>query len=266
MQVSKSAKMVEWLTLSLRRPREAFDRVATVIDVTRDALFARAPAYRTSNIDEVLCELFVRLSINGTSYDAELARVESSVQERMGNLGASAPIDRIHSADRSLARLCYVCCRLVKPGLVLETGVAYGVTSAFILEAMAANDHGALHSVDLPPLGPQVSDYVGVLVADGVRNRWTLHRGVTKRVLPRLLPTLGPIDMFVHDSLHTYKNISMELDLVTPRLTSKSIVIADDVHENVAFEEWVGRQKPTFVGVVKEERKDSILGVAVVDA
>jgi hypothetical protein len=40
--------------------------------------------------------------------------------------------------------------RSLKPRVIVETGVASGLSSAHILRALAANGTGTLHSIDLP--------------------------------------------------------------------------------------------------------------------
>ena len=92
--------------------------------------------------------------------------------------------------DRTLGRLCYLACRLMKPEVVVETGVLYGITSTYILQALVINGAGVLHSVDLPPARDGSEDLVGCLVPDRLRRMWQFHRGISRRVLPRLLPSL----------------------------------------------------------------------------
>ena len=46
--------------------------------------------------------------------------------------------------------LLYVICRVMKPTNVIETGVASGASSAFILLGLDKNQHGTLYSIDLP--------------------------------------------------------------------------------------------------------------------
>jgi len=262
MAVSKANKLMQWVKLSVRNPIEAIDRIATIIDVRSDKLFVDPPDYDTVQLVDVLERLSGLNGLHQDSIRAEAAEIETQVKERMGSL-TDAPIAHIHSADFALARLCYAAVRVLKPNTVLETGVAYGVTSAFILEALERNGKGTLHSVDLPPLGPNVDRYVGILIRDAVRGRWKLTRGVSKRVLPGILKSLGTVDLFVHDSLHTYKNISFELEQVTPHLAGAGAVIADDIDENPAFLEWSRKHRPGYSAVVKEEVKDSMLGVAL---
>lgn len=262
MATSKADKLKEWFLLTLRSPGEAIDRISTLLDVKSDKMFVKPPDYQTVQLSEVFAKL---ASMNGLHMDSilqEAAEVEEAVKERISGL-QNAPINHIHSADFALARLCYAAVRIMKPETIVETGVAYGNTSAFILEALEKNQQGTLHSIDLPPLGPNVDDFVGILIRDAVRSRWKLVRGTSKRVLPPLLKSLGNVDMFVHDSLHTYKNISFELELVTPHLNKTSVVIADDIDENPAFMEWSNRYEPGYSAVVQEEVKTSMLGVAL---
>jgi hypothetical protein len=182
---------------------------------------------------------------------------------RIAGLQQETAISQAHSADPVLARFCFAACRALEPLAVVETGVAYGVTSAFVLKALALNGRGVLHSIDLPPLGRGAGSVVGALVPAELRTRWVLHRGVSGRLLPGLLEELGSVDVFLHDSLHTYRNMRLELDLVTPRLARPSFVIADDVGGNAAFERWCADVGPAAKGVLAEEGKDALFGFAL---
>src|SRR6185295_2535073 len=50
---------------------------------------------------------------------------------------------------RSVHRFLYLTVRLMQPGLVVETGVFDGVSSALILRALEDNCYGRLISIDL---------------------------------------------------------------------------------------------------------------------
>jgi hypothetical protein len=41
-----------------------------------------------------------------------------------------------HHADFILIRLCYMVCLILKPDVIVETGVAYGINTAFILKVL----------------------------------------------------------------------------------------------------------------------------------
>lgn len=143
-----------------------------------------------------------------------------------------------HDASFPLATLCYAWCRKHKPGLVIETGVGHGVTSAFILQALAMNQSGELWSIDLPPLGSE--EFSGCFVPDSKRSRWRLERGRSRRILPTLLREAGTVDMFLHDSLHTAKNMNFEFSAAWPYIKKGGLLVSDDVtFFNNSFQEFV---------------------------
>jgi Methyltransferase domain len=139
--------------------------------------------------------------------------------------------------DAALARAAWCVARHTQPQIAVETGVARGFTTRVILEALEADGAGRLYSIDLPPPLEErrLAEETGVAVADQVRGRWTLIRGSSRRRLPGLLRDLGTIDMFVHDSRHTYRNISFELGLAWPALRPGGFLLADDVGANGGF-------------------------------
>jgi hypothetical protein len=256
-------KLAGAVGLLARDPRELVEVVVDQAQRAVEPLRAR-PSAVGRPLEEVAAEVGGALATDVAAFLREdgLAEIDAEVRERTEHLGTEVPFPLAHNAAPSLARLCYALCRALRPALVLETGVAYGVSSSFILKALALNGGGELHSVDRPPVRPGVEDYVGALVPDELRARWTLHRRTSRRVLPRLLPQLDGLSLFVHDSQHTYRNVSWELRTVTPRLTRPAAVLVDDTAANCAFEHWIDRARPAFSAVVAEEP----VGVAVLGA
>src|SRR5262249_52393950 len=59
-----------------------------------------------------------------------------------------------NDGDAGLTRAIWCLVRQLKPQRVVETGVAHGMTSRFILEALQMNGEGRLWSIDLPPFEP----------------------------------------------------------------------------------------------------------------
>ena len=144
-----------------------------------------------------------------------------------------------NDGDPALIRAIWSLVRHLRPQRIVETGVAHGVTSRFILEALARNGGGRLWSIDLPPLQTEWQDQVGIAVSDELRDRWTLVRGSSRVRLAPLLVALGAIDLFVHDSLHSRRNVLFELDRVWPALRPGGAIVVDDVDANSAFREFV---------------------------
>jgi hypothetical protein len=190
-----------------------------------------------------------------------LVAVERHVSIRLQELRVDAvPFGIFHNGTTTLGRLCYAACRVLRPSVVVETGVAYGVTSAYILQALAENGEGELHSIDLPPLGPDAEKHVGYLVPQEFRNRWNLHIGSSRKLLPALLRQSGGTDIFVHDSLHTYSHMKMEFTLALNALRPAGILIADDVEGNRAFQEALQDSRMESWFAIREKDKNAICG------
>jgi predicted O-methyltransferase YrrM len=165
----------------------------------------------------------------------------ASVQDRLAQPHGGGDDEAVRIAaglagDPSLGELAYLVVRAARPEHVVETGVAGGVTSAFVLAALADNGTGRLDSVDLPPLAMVAAGLVGELVPDALRERWSYHWGSSRRLLPGLLaPPAGTLDIFIHDSDHSYEGMRRELEAAWPCLRPGGWLIADDVHHHSAF-------------------------------
>lgn len=148
-------------------------------------------------------------------------------------------------ADPALGAMTWCAVRHLHPTKVLETGVARGVTTRIILEAMSLNGTGHLWSVDLPhPLRPELHKETAAAVSSGCRERWTYVRGSSRRRLPSLVSHLQEIDLFLHDSLHTARNMRFELRTVWPAMRSGGVMLVDDV-DNQAFRNFLhGADRP----------------------
>ena len=142
--------------------------------------------------------------------------------------------------EPGLARAAWCAIRHTRPERVVETGVARGFTSRIMLEALERNDKGQLWSVDLPPVqAPELHAQIGAAVEARLRHRWTYIRGTSTQRLPKLVNQLGAIDLFVHDSRHTERNVLFELNRVWPALSPGGFLMADDIDMNWGFHSFV---------------------------
>jgi Methyltransferase domain len=166
--------------------------------------------------------------------------------------------------DARLGWVAWCLARHLQPTRIVETGVARGLTTRVLLEALERNGSGRLWSIDLPPLlEHQFADETGVAVPDRLRERWTLLRGSSRRRLPRLLADLGEIDLFVHDSTHTTRNLRFELDHAWPELASDGAVLIDDVEKNFATGEFVQAHPGTPLVIWPSEDDEVLIGCIV---
>lgn len=136
-----------------------------------------------------------------------------------------------YSIEEGSAFLIYALVRTLKPNTILETGVANGHSSYFILSALRANGCGLLHSVDR-------STEVGGLLDSAERQYWRLHvlspAGLKKSFL-NILETIPALDLFLHDSDHSYSWQAFELDAALKKIAAGGIVACDDCDSSYAF-------------------------------
>jgi predicted O-methyltransferase YrrM len=170
-----------------------------------------------------------------------------------------------HAGDFDIIML-YALVRLTKPEIVVETGVASGRSSWAILTAMAVNQKGRLYSIDLPKhySGRKPKSYLtkegrqelcgflpegkdpGWLVPERLRSRWTLILRESKNELPKLVEKLEKIDIFYHDSEHSYENMKFEYETVWPKIFEGGLLLSDDVNWNNAFKEFLKNNPHKF--------------------
>ncbi|MFC1868981.1 class I SAM-dependent methyltransferase [Thermodesulfobacteriota bacterium] len=131
--------------------------------------------------------------------------------------------------------LLYLLVRLLKPSRIIETGVASGASSAYILQALIDNQKGEMHSIDLPPENLPRGRESGWIVPEILRERWHIYIGDSKRILKDLLDQTGIIDIFLHDSLHTYEHMTWEFNTAWEYLRKGGFFLSHDVGANEAF-------------------------------
>jgi predicted O-methyltransferase YrrM len=151
--------------------------------------------------------------------------------------------------------MLYMLVRKYQPKIVVETGVARGASSAYILCAMRENGFGHLYSIDLPAQKVAVEENtqreshrytlsdgqthkhyeIGHRVPDYLKDKWTLILQDSKIALPELMQQLGSIDFFYHDSLHTFEHMQFEFDTAWPHINPGGLLLSDDVLWNRAY-------------------------------
>lgn len=153
------------------------------------------------------------------------------------------------------AEMLWLLVRGRKPRTVVETGVCNGFSSAVLLEALAANGAGRLISIDLPEFtDPLLNTFnmwegkagavipagreVGWLVREGLRSGWRLELGRSQDLLPALLSETRPIELFIHDSEHSYENQLFEFREAYKALGPDGILVATDITWSDAFEDF----------------------------
>lgn len=156
----------------------------------------------------------------------------------------------------------YLATRALRPAVVCESGVFDGQSSAVILQALADNRDGILVSIDLPasskiegsthnmvfktlPPGQQP----GWAIPDSLRDRHRILLGDSRDVLQQVIEEHPEIDVFFHDSLHTFEHMSYEYNTAWPALREGGILVSDDVGWNLAFHSFCRQHTRDYVSV-----------------
>lgn len=143
-----------------------------------------------------------------------------------------------NDGDAGFIRAIWRVIRHLRPQRVVETGVAHGMTSRFVLEALQRNDTGRLWSIDLPPFNPEKRKEVGIAVTDALKKNWRYIAGTSRHKLPKLLTELNSVDLFIHDSSHNYSTVTFELESVWPFLRPGGVIVVDDIDISLAFRDF----------------------------
>jgi len=189
---------------------------------------------------------------------------KSAITELVKELYSSGLLQYLHtrlqeagdvggSIDYESGTVLYVLVRIFKPEVVVETGVTNGVSSSFILKALTQNSRGRLYSIDLhyrEGMSVPIGKKLGWIIPEELRNRWVLALGESTKVLPKLLKKLGTVDIFFHDSRHTYKTMMKEYSIVWPFLKDGGLLLSHDVKSNDAFLDFGDcvKAKPIVIG------------------
>jgi len=199
----------------------------------------------------VVDDEFLKSVPNLRTFAVSLVGAAAEVEEYTGEIESNREFHKQMEGNRSnygsrsyyswgpgignrLGTVLYALCRELKPEAVVETGVAGGVSSSYILCALAENKRGQLCSIDLP-WGEGQS---GWIIPDHLKSRWQLFPGRSSEQLSPLLEMLGTIDIFLHDSDHSYQNMFWEYQTAWMFLKSGGLLLSHNIDMNSAFPDF----------------------------
>lgn len=130
--------------------------------------------------------------------------------------------------------------RHTRPKCVIETGVANGLSTFVIVQAMIANGMGKLYSIDVShDVGPRLTEeeleHWTLLVLDGKPSKSSLNLTISH---------LPPFEIFIHDSKHTFWWQKWEYEAALRGLVSGGFLLSDDVDSSWAFHDVVCAKFP----------------------
>jgi len=144
----------------------------------------------------------------------------------------------------------YALTRWRRPAVVVESGGFLGMSSAFLLKALV--DEG-LTTAKLYSMEWSEDCDQGALIPHELRSQFVPLRGKVEDFMRSdELPSF--IDMFLHDSSHSYRHMLWEFRQFWRRLRDSGLLVSHDVHMNAAFPEFVAK---TYAHDRKTGRRDA---------
>jgi len=225
--IKKVRKLVNLINASDR-----YERLRVLFEIRLNKLiFAHKPS-DAMNYDEFLERTSATclpnlFSIIGEAEEATLWAHSNFVNVSEKKL--DLPFPNHYNADSSLSLICYALTRYLKPTVVLETGVAYGITSTIVLLAMERNNRGRLISIDLPPLSDLSGVYIGLGIPEHLRKNWILHIGSNRQLLPKVVKNTENIGLFISDSANVYTIQRREFEDAWGSLSSNGVMVFNNI-------------------------------------
>ena len=178
--------------------------------------------------------------------------LDISIIEEGNKLASKSEVEMGGPGD---INLIFDAVRLTNSYLVIETGVAYGWSSLAILSAMSRNGFGELYSIDMPYPKAGNESFVGIVVPDRLKKRWTLIREPDRCGLEKAINSIGGnIDLCHYDSDKSWWGRAYAFPILWKALKPGGILISDDIQDNMYFAEFVKSKSSPFA-VTKSEDK-----------
>lgn len=222
-------------------------------------------ASKQSEFNLILKSFFPDTNYSLNDLQNDTREIQSHVTDFSSRLDRSAypskekpyPLD--YSLDNTSGLFLYALCKIVKPDIVIETGVAYGLSSMYILQALNENNKGKLLSIDYIFSPWQTQEMIGTAIPEHLRDRWELVFGPSSEKLTKVLSDAGSVDIFFHDSLHTYKNMLYEFEKAWPYIKKGGFLISDDIGGNNAFHDFCSSRN--IESFFLSQKQSSSLGI-----
>lgn len=121
----------------------------------------------------------------------------------------------------------------------MESGVANGVSTFFILNALSKNGNGSLVSID-------ITDDVATFLTDEEKKRWRLKvidiRHNPRKQFQKIMDEAASLSIYIHDGDHSYTWQTMEYYAALKKLKAGGLLFSDDIDSSYAFIDVCGNK------------------------
>lgn len=212
---------------------------------------------------EALSQLFPGKKLPPNFFNSLESYLDNFIKEKSDQKYPSIenPYPISFGLDRNVGRFLAYLCFYYQPEVVIETGVANGFSSSYILSALKAAEKGRLISFDDLMLPWHTRERIGLAIPDNLKSRHTIIVGNSIIELKKYLDITDSIDIFIHDSSHTYQNMMKEFRMVWPHIKENGFLLSDDVHLHDAFLDFADEVKRIPLVIKKVDYEDGFFGL-----
>lgn len=153
---------------------------------------------------------------------------------------------------RRLAWYCIV--RIIKPNLVVETGVHNGLGGTVILLGLQKNGFGKYIGIDINPhsgemIPSQLCESSEIIIADSTN----LHQILSP----------NSVDLLITDSDHRYEFEMQELLNAQSILSKNSVIISDNSHDSTALLDFAIQKNRNFLYIQENTKNHWYAGAGI---
>ena len=207
-----------------------FKRVSLFLNGNRDGVSLNFLQKSTNGIFLSTEDFMINSKLNYSDLLKDLSTAKTLYKKRLEEIILIT--SERWNAELELFSLLYVLVKSKKPQLLVETGVANGVSTSAIMSALDEdNSSGSLNSFDVLPETKEA--YLG-------KGKWNFHlldKKHTHKKLSTAVRNSPLVDIWLHDSNHGYRWQKFEYLLALSRLKEGGVLISDDIDASPAWGE-----------------------------
>ena len=264
--MNKIAYLAKFLIYAISDPKKGKEAFKTKYQSMQDSVTdLHDYGSKQQNLEEIIDTLFPNPAITIRDAITNTKKLQDHIADFFNNLKSEKypskkkPYPTEYSIDDKSGLFLYLLCKLTKPEQIVETGVAYGLSSVYVLQALEENKKGSLHSIDGVFSPWQTKEMIGSAIPSNLKKRWNFHFGSSTKNLNNVLSSVSSVDIFLHDSLHTYKNMMFEFEMAWPCISSGGFLISDDIGDNNAFYDFCTKLNLDFITL--KQKSGMYLGI-----
>jgi len=174
-------------------------------------------------------QLHELLLLDARFFDSPQEIIENTILGLNPKLNMSDFYPKFYDSNPKTIKLLELLVAKIQPLTVVETGIANGISTRAFLNAFQENSlsNSILYSFDIDS---------HVVVHEFTKNRQFSFKHISEQnTFDSQLNALPSIDLFYHDSDHSYGNQIKEYRLAWPKISRGGALVSDDINWSNAF-------------------------------